>query len=249
MHIFIHGAGSNADFWHLQHKAFPQAHYVNLPGHGRGTAVAPVPPDWMGEPHTLMARYASWIVDYVERAHLTNVVLNGHSMGGAVALEVALAKPEWLRGLILTCTGPRFLITQQLMQMLRDNYTEAVDFIIAESFGWHSTPLSYAQKVRRDGTRKQMLRTPQQVALADYEASLTFDVRDRLGEISVPTLVTVGEQDRITPPLLSRELHAGIPNSMFELQQGAGHMLPMEAPQEYNALVANCLDMPYNKGE
>jgi pimeloyl-ACP methyl ester carboxylesterase len=94
-----------------------------------------------------------------------------------------------------------------------------------------------------------MLRTPQQVTLADYEASLTFDVRDRLGEINVPTLIAVGEQDRITPPLLSRELHAGIPNSMFELQQGAGHMLPMEAPQEYNALVANWLDMPYNKGE
>lgn len=243
--LFIHGAGSNADFWHLQRRAFAHAHYVNLPGHGREAANEPTLQNGEGDPQTLIARYAAWVASYVESTHLTNVVLNGHSMGGAVALEVALGKPAWLRGLVLTGTGPRFLIPARLMELLRDNhdnYKEAVDFIIAESFGWHGASLTYAQKVRRDGTRKQMLRTPQQVTLADYEACLTFDVRDRLGEISVPTLITVGAQDRITPPLLSRELHDGILGSVLETARGVvGHMLPMEAPQEYNSLLQQFL--------
>ena len=55
-----------------------------------------------------------------------------------------------------------------------------------------TAPLNYAQKVRRNGTRRQMLRTPREVALADYEACDDFDIMERVGEIRLPALCIVG---------------------------------------------------------
>ena len=227
--IFVHGAGSNADFWHLQRGAFPEAHYVNLPGHGDQRSVKEKPGP--------IKEYADWLAGYVEDNGLDRVVLSGHSMGGAIALELALRRPEWLAGLILTCSGARYLVSARLMRLLREDYEAAVDLIIAQSFGSHEGTLSYAQKARRYGTRRHMLRTPQEVALADHETCAKFDVRNRLGEIELPTLIIAGGQDRATPPRLSRELHKGIKVSRLVVVEGAGHMLPMERPDEYNAMV------------
>ena len=250
--IFVHGAGSSADFWHLQQVAFPLAHYVNLPGHvGRGSGAGgrgPAGAGWSSATQPSQAqgswsigRYADWVAEYVEDEGLSRVVLDGHSMGGAVALELALRQPDWLRGLVLTCTGARYPLSARLMDLLREDYEAAVDFILAQSFGPHEGALTYKQKAVRYGTRRQMLRTPPEVVMSDYEASAGFDVKDRLSEINAPTLVIAGGKDRLTPPTLSRELHRGIKGSRLIIVEGAGHMLPMERPDEYNDAVQRFL--------
>ena len=165
----------------------------------------------------------------------------GHSMGGAVALELALRQPDWLRGLVLTCAGARYPVSARLMELLRDDYEAAVDFILARSFGPHEGALTYKQKAVRYGTRRQMLRTPPEVVMSDYEACAEFDVEDRLSEITAPTLVIAGGEDRVTPPTLSRELHREIKGSLLFIVEGAGHMLPMERPNEYNGAVERFL--------
>jgi 3-oxoadipate enol-lactonase len=245
--IFVHGAGSNADFWHLQLAAFPEAHFVNLPGHrdqGSGIrdqgSVEGRQLSEVGRPSSIQ-QYADWLEGYVESNGLQQVALNGHSMGGAIALDLALRRPRWLSTLILTCAGARYPVPTRLMQLLREDFEAAVDLIIAQSFGSHEGTLTYAQKAQRYGTRRQMLRTPQEVVLADYEACIGFDVRQRLNEIEVPTLIIAGALDRVTPPRLSRELHEGIKESRLVIVDGAGHMLPMESPDEHNALVERFL--------
>ena len=52
--------------------------------------------------------------EYVESAGLRDVVLNGHSMGGAITLMLALQRPDWLRGIVLTGTGARLRVSPQL---------------------------------------------------------------------------------------------------------------------------------------
>ena len=226
--VFIHGAGSNAGFWHRQQTAFPDAYFVDLPGHG---ANAEGPPRDLGG-------YAEWIDSYVNEKGLSTVVLDGHSMGGAVALALALRHPVWLRALVLTGSGARLPVDGELLRLLRYDYPAAVDLIVGQSFAPAAMPPTYAQKVRINGTRKQLLRTRPDVALADYEACTRFDVTDPLGEIAVPTLCIVGEYDRMTPPHLSRELHKGIRDSRLEIIDGAGHMLPLEQPDVYNRVLA-----------
>jgi pimeloyl-ACP methyl ester carboxylesterase len=244
--IFVHGAGSSADFWHLQQVAFPLAYYVNLPGHvGREPGATSKEPleelsSIVHRPSSI-AGYADGLAEYIECNGLERVVLAGHSMGGSVALELALRQPDWLGGLVLTCAGARYPVSARLVELLREDYETAVDFILAQSFAPHEGALMYKQRAVRYGTRRQMLRTPPEVVMSDYEACAEFDVKDRLTEINAPTLVIAGGEDRLTPPTLSRELHMGIKGSRLVIVEGAGHMLPMEWPDEYNGAVQRFL--------
>lgn len=245
--IFLHGAGSSREFWHEQRAAFPEAHHLNLPGHSeardRDSSSA-------GEGMRSISEYADWVEDYVGARHASplhsypypgSVILNGHSMGGAITLELALRRPPWLRAIVLTGTGARLRVAPRLLELLRDNYPAAVDFIIEKSFAPASGLLTYRQRARINGVRRQMLRTPRQVTLQDYEACDRFDVMARLGEINVPALCIVGADDRMTPPNYTEYLHEKIENSHVQIINGAGHLLPFERPEEYNSVLAKWL--------
>jgi pimeloyl-ACP methyl ester carboxylesterase len=236
--VFIHGAGSNADFWHEQRPAFTMAHYLNLPGHTQSRD-----PSEAGKPMSTVEEYARWVVRYIEDTQLEAVVLNGHSMGGAITLTIALGRPQWLKGLVLTGTGARLRVLPRLLELLRTDYEAAVDLIVDLSFAPPAGRLTYAQQARRNGVRRQLLRTPQAVTLADYEACDRFDVMSKVSQIEVPTLCIVGSQDAMTPPRYSEYLHRQIESSRLEIIEGAGHMLPMEKPQEYNNTLSEFVGM------
>jgi len=68
------------------------------------------------------------------------------------------------------------------------------------------------------------------------------DSRGLLAAISCPTLIACGREDRVTPPALSEEMAAAIPNARLELIDNAAHMLPMEAPESLTRLLARWLD-------
>ncbi len=234
--VFIHGAGSSSDFWHEQLSAFPGAHYLDLPGHA--DALSRVS---MGAGMRSVDEYANWVAGYVEEAGLSRVLLNGHSMGGAITLTLALRHPQWLAGIVLTGTGARLRVLPQLLQLLRTNYPAAVDLIVEQSFAPLHKPLTYKQKIRLKGVRRHILRTPQDVTTGDYEACDRFDVMSQVGEIAVPTMCIVGVQDAMTPPKYSEYLYSRIAGSRMEVVEGAGHMLPLEKPEEYNRRVAEFL--------
>ncbi|MDQ6694794.1 MAG: alpha/beta hydrolase [Chloroflexota bacterium] len=235
--IFIHGAGSNAGFWQMQREAFPGAHFVNLPGHSEGR-------EPVGEPgfHSV-EEYAGWVARYVEGLGIKSVVLNGHSMGGAITLTLALRRPEWLRGIVLTGTGARLRVLPSLLDLLSDDYVAAVDLIMEWSFATGGDELSYAQKVRHNGTRRQLLRTPSAVTATDYRACNVYDVMPRVREIKLPALCIVGAQDRMTPLRYSQFLHEAIVGSELEIIEGAGHMLPLEQPDRYNRALRSFLEI------
>jgi pimeloyl-ACP methyl ester carboxylesterase len=245
--VFVHGAGASADFWHRQRPAFPNAHYIDLPGHRakRWTHTHMPPADGhlasdghpLPDARSLIEWYADHVSEYVQEAALGSVVLVGHSMGGAVVLTLALHRPTWLKALVLTSTGARLPVSPRILELLRADYRAAVELIIELSFApFHSLhrPLTYSQKLLINGARRQMLRVPREVTLADYQACAHFDVTHRLSEVRLPTLCITGDQDRMVPPEHSRLLHERIAGSRLEVVEGAGHMLPLERPDEYN---------------
>jgi pimeloyl-ACP methyl ester carboxylesterase len=87
-----------------------------------------------------------------------------------------------------------------------------------------------------------MARIPAEGLRAAVEFLPTHDVRDRLTEIAVPTLVLVGERDTETPPDYAEALAAGIAGATLVLVPGAGHVSNLEAPEAVTAALRTHLD-------
>ena len=88
-----------------------------------------------------------------------------------------------------------------------------------------------------------MLRVPISGLMQTIAALPDHDVRDRLGAITAPTLVVVGELDEETPPAYSEALAAGIPGARLEVIPGVGHLTPFEAPAALSRLLRDHVDM------
>ena len=65
-----------------------------------------------------------------------------------------------------------------------------------------------------------------------------MDLTATAADVRVPTLLLCGSRDRVTPPALSRDLHAMIAGSRLEIVDGAGHMLLIEAPGVVSRAIA-----------
>ncbi|HNC95743.1 MAG TPA: alpha/beta hydrolase [Myxococcota bacterium] len=207
--IFLHGSGLHAAFWDplLAQVSRPDRGALSFPG--RGGQPGPSPSDVAG------------LADAIGRLLPPNPVVVGHSLGGAVALELALTQP--LAGLILINTGARLRVMPGIMDAMR----EAVESgIPAPVVGYSFQPETDPETVARTVAVEQEV--PPESALADWQACMTFDCTADLGRISVPTLVCGGGRDLLTPPKYSEALAARIPGARLALLPEGGHMMPVE---------------------
>ena len=86
----------------------------------------------------------------------------------------------------------------------------------------------------KEKSLKQLLKTGSVVTHGDYAACDAFDVRDRIAQISVPTLVVCGREDRMTPLKFSEYLAQRLPSARLVVIEHAGHMTMLEQPASLN---------------
>ena len=226
--VLVHGAGGCADLW--QHQLDGLAHGArivapDLPGHG--------PLGGRGKPS--VAAYAEWLAGFLATLDERPVVLVGHSMGGAVAQTLALARPERLAGLVLVSTGARLRVLTRLVDLLRAHPREGQRLIRELSFAADTPrePVEMVERALREGAPL--------VTLGDYLACDRFDVRDRLPGIRTPTLVVAGAEDRLTPLKYGRFLAETIPGARLVEIPAAGHFPQLEQPVRVNAAIREFL--------
>ena len=82
--------------------------------------------------------------------------------------------------------------------------------------------------------QKSISQSKVDVLYGDLSACNNLDLTQELGKINVPSLVICGAEDKMTPPDFSRQLVAGISGAMLEIIEGAGHMVMLERPAEFN---------------
>lgn len=223
--LLIHGAGGTHQHWLYQVRDLPQSLSLapDLPGHGRSR----------GSGKETIAAYGDWLVSFLDAAELDQAVLVGHSMGGAIALDVALRYPKRVAGLGLIATGARLPVAPALLESLEKDPAAAVETIGQWAFGPEASP-----KMVRLGKR-QIGATPTEVLRRDFLACDAFDVRGQLSQITQPTLVVCGTRDRMTPVRFSVYLRDQIAGARLHLVDGAGHMIQIERPEAIvRALVA-----------
>ncbi|ABO48901.1 alpha/beta hydrolase fold protein [Desulforamulus reducens MI-1] len=220
--LFVHGAGGSHRHWRLQlahlSKEY-QAIAVDLPGHDLSE----------GNPFNRVAEYSRFIKDFVDCLLDVPFILVGHSMGGAIAMDFALKNSHRLAGLVLVGTGSRLRVMPQLLESFKKNKF----FAGLEQFLY--SPDSSADMFSR--AKKELESVPPSVFFADFTACDNFNVGDRLGEITAPTLIISGEKDVMTPVKFGQLLFDQIPGAQISVIPKAGHMMMMERPREFNRVV------------
>ena len=214
--VFVHGAGGTHQHWLYQVRDLSHSatYAVDLPGHGRSEGVG----------RDSITAYGDWLVAFLDAVGEDQAVLVGHSMGGAIVLDVSLRHAARVAGLGLVATGARLRVAPAILDGIHQDYEAAVRLICDFAFGPEAPP----DMVRLG--RRQMGAIPPEVMHGDFSACDAFNVMDRLGEIVAPALVICGTQDHLTPSKYSVYLRDHLSRAEMHLVEGAGHMVMVERP-------------------
>lgn len=227
--LFVHGAGGTQLTWSFQ-KAFFERHVhpiiMELPGHG-GSG---------GEGENEIARYAEHVYSFMRVLDLPKTFLVGHSMGGAIALTLALRHPEVLKGMVLVGTGAKLRVFPSILGGIQSNFKEMVHMITRYAFS-RRAPQELMERVT-----DQLMQIRPQILYGDFLACDRFDIMEQLEKMDLPTLILCGEEDELTPVKYSQYLHARIRNSRLEILPKAGHMVMMESPRAFNERVKSFIE-------
>jgi pimeloyl-ACP methyl ester carboxylesterase len=225
--VLIHGAVESHLAWPigLRRLVGTVVYAIDLPGHGKSS----------GAGRSSIADYAEWLVSFLDAMRLPAAVLTGHSMGGAIAQELALTHPDRVIALVLVATGAKLRVAPQLLELAQSNFFAAVDLVSQ----WEWGPAA-PEEIKLLG-RQQMLANSPAVMLGDYRACDAFDVREQVKGITVPTLIVAGEADRLTPLKHAAFLAQQIPCVRLYLVPEAGHMVMLEAAKSVAQTVSDFL--------
>lgn len=241
--LMLHGIGGGHLAFAPQVETLASSGYRavawDMPGYGRS---API------EPYTFKG-LAQSCIHLIESLKASDVILLGHSMGGMVAQEVVLRRPDLVSRLVLVGTSPAFgkpdgdwqreFIAQRTAPLdAGKSMAELAEILVPRMVGPGSLP---------EGVRLAthcMAQVPAATYRRALECIVTFDRRQNLGNIAVPTLLIAGEHDRNAPPSVMKKMAEAIPKGTYLEMKGIGHLQNLEAPDDFDALLLNFLSLP-----
>jgi pimeloyl-ACP methyl ester carboxylesterase len=241
--VLLHGLGASMYAWRKNIAPIAAAGFRVIAFDNRGFGFSDQPPGGYDN-----AAYARLTVALLDSLRLTDAVLVGHSMGGAIAAAVAIAYPQRVRGLVLIGAAGLGAREPLLFRVARWPVVgPAVLALRGRSFTGRILRSTYADPRKVAEADIDQYYAP--VAREGYGRTLRLVLRrfrfdglsGQLDRVVAPTLVLWGDQDRWVPLALGRALAAGIPRSALLTVPDAGHSVQEEAPDEVNRLVIKFL--------
>jgi pimeloyl-ACP methyl ester carboxylesterase len=235
--LALHGGPAGYDHSYLRPHldrlaALTQVVYIDLPGHGRS--------DHGDVASWSLERCADDLRAFCERLGIVQPLLFGHSMGGFVALLLVLRHPGYAGGLLLQATAARHDVSR-IVREFRTRFGDELARIAANVFGGGTASFVENRRTleafgphRPDGdTYGRIIPNPGLKAATSQVAR--FDVAAELHRIDVPTLVTVGTLDPVTPVAAAHEIVDGLTTAPCHLEvlEDAGHFPWLDDPDRY----------------
>jgi pimeloyl-ACP methyl ester carboxylesterase len=242
--VFCHGVTLSNRVWVKQFEALPALGFrcvaFDSRGHGESSAGS------TGHSIDNLARDVRTVLEYL---NLRDVVLVGHSMGGAAAQAFAIRHSDVaaarVRGLVLMSTLARVHIggsgvLRKFVERAAGRGPAANQLMAQPNLGFLLARIGFGrdpQASHVELTREMIVACEADESRLAIGALFGLDLIDELPEIQLPTLVLSGSADVLTPPAESRRIAALIPGARLEVFKGAGHMLMLERSQEVDQLI------------
>jgi pimeloyl-ACP methyl ester carboxylesterase len=230
--VFIHGWSCDETVWSEQAPALGEkvrAITIDLPGHGQS--------DKPQIAYT-MELYTRAIDAVLRDANVASVILVGHSNGTPVIREFYRQFPAKIRGLVIVEGGLRPFVDAANMEkfiapLRGNNYQEAASKFI------NAITASIRDEKLRDRIRSLMLRTPQYVAVSEFEATANPALW-KPDKIEVPVLMILAKQPVWTAEY-EQFARSIVPNLDYQVWENVSHFVMMEKSREFNETVLSFL--------
>jgi 3-oxoadipate enol-lactonase len=234
--VLLHGLGDDHRAWR---RTLPdlilnrRVILYDLRGHG-GTS--------LGSPAGTLRQLGEDLARLLDALQIERALIVGFSLGGTIAMRIALDHPELVAGLVLVATSSR------VNRVTADWYAQRVAMVDAADPGLRATLDRDTEDVYRQSPdelaggltiRRQSTSDPRGYGNACRAlAALNAQPLDpELPRITAPTLIVASDLDQLCPPRASEIMAAGIPGSRLEVIKGAGHPIPVERPAELARLI------------
>ena len=230
--LFIHGFGGDLNNWLFNQEVLAETHTtyaIDLPGHGGSNKDVGT-----GDLGAMTAAMAAWMAAMkIDRAHLV-----GHSLGGAIALQIAAAQPDKVASATLICPaglGPEVSMEyiNGFIDMSRGKKLEPIlQMLVANPALVTRDMIEDVLKFKRiDGVDAALKKMRDAIFPGGKQA---INLRDTIGKVKAPIQVICGSQDRIVPAKHAEGLPGNVKVHSFA---NAGHMPHMEAASDVNRLI------------
>ena len=206
---------------------------IDLPGFGQSRE-EPVP--------SSVEALSQLVIETVRASGLESCAILGHSLGAWIALEISLQQPSLLEKMVLYGGSPDGYCPERF-----ETYEQSIDRI--RTLGVESFAADVAAEwflLRRDDPMYPLALEAgqganQAAAIEHVQSWNAWKTRDRLGDVTTPTLIVCGDSDRSTHPDLSIEMWKKIPRSQLFIAPGAGHIVHLEQVEAFNTIVTGFL--------
>jgi 3-oxoadipate enol-lactonase len=238
--VLIHGMGSDHNIWSGLISLLKENYRVlaaDLRGHGSSSETP--------GPYS-MELFSQDILNLLKSMDINRAHFIGHSMGGAIAQDLAINYPDMVTSLTLIASFAypsyplRRILTNLRNTLYQEGYNEFFDECLEIA---HNPQYIKENKELLNQFREDMSETSSIFSLISaINACLNVNYSDSLKDISSPTLIIAGEKDRFISKDQRTILSRGIPNSKFKLISEANHNMIIEEPQKVYDIIKPFLD-------
>ena len=238
--VMIHGFPFSHAMWSPQIE-FLKNHFrviaYDVRGHGKSD---------VGDGQYSIELFVDDLIALLDHQRLEKVVLCGLSMGGYIALRAIERNPERIGALILCDTTSNADSNETKIKRtasIKTVKSSGVAPYAQEFLKAVLTPTTVQNKVDLARFVLRMIEANSSVGICGTLLALAgrTETTASLPRIHVPTLILVGEQDKITPPELSEQMHALIPNAQLQIVPNSAHLGNLEEAEEFNGHILNFL--------